>query len=249
MMPIKPVLEDIKQKFKTTDVRLLKRGEIESLTVSSKVSETLTVAEEDSQAPSSDSGRTSKPAAVSLNFLALKNIPKLENLLGVLLEKFNHPSNWQEDKTINEKSLLESIPMTLMATQAAPQPEPSGNMNEVNKLTTSCPGSPSSPVAHDILLRYISLELTRPVNACTLPLVVPIQGLDWRSEILPVRLLEPARLPSGGLLSVPENTYTAPYIEDDEIIPIKSNGFYDSLPSPLRRRRTRGTTVSENTDA
>jgi hypothetical protein len=36
---------------------------------------------------------------------------------------------------------------------------------------------------------------------------------------------------------------------DDKIRPILSNGFHDPPPSPLRRRRTRGPTISENTEA
>jgi hypothetical protein len=37
--------------------------------------------------------------------------------------------------------------------------------------------------------------------------------------------------------------------EEDQIQPVESNGFHDSPPSPLRRRRTRGATVSEHTEA
>jgi hypothetical protein len=36
---------------------------------------------------------------------------------------------------------------------------------------------------------------------------------------------------------------------EDNIQPILSNGFHDPALSPLRRRRTRGATISENTEA
>jgi hypothetical protein len=114
MMPIEPILDDIKQKFGTSDVRLPKRGEIESLALSSKVSEARTVVEEDGQTPGSDGRQVSKAAVVPENLLPLKNLPKLENSPGLPSEKSNHSSNRQEDETIDEKySVLESIPEPL----------------------------------------------------------------------------------------------------------------------------------------
>lgn len=213
MMPIEPILEDIKQKFRTADVRLPKRGEIESQAVSSEISETLTVIEKDGQIPGSDSGRVNKPAALLGHLLRWNNLPILENPPGLPLEKGNHPSNRQEDETINEKSSgIESIPETSIAIQDAPPPELSDNMNGVNRSATCHPRPAPLPVAPGILPRRISPELTQPVNTYISSLIAPMRGLDWRSEILPVRLLEPTRLPSGGLLSTHQTTYTAPYM-------------------------------------
>jgi hypothetical protein len=163
MVPIEPILEDIKQKLGTNDVRLPGRGEIESLAISSEVSKTLTVARNDGQTPSSDGRQINKATGV------LKNL-KWENLLEILPDTDNHLSNQQRDEIINEKSSMpETIPETIMA-QVAPRPEQQGHMNEVNRSTTD-PLRSASLSAHDIT--PISISLKPNPNALQSSLRVP----------------------------------------------------------------------------
>jgi hypothetical protein len=54
-------------------------------------------------------------------------------------------------------------------------------------------------------------------------------------------------LQSSSISSIPQRQLNND--DEDKIQPIEPNGFHDPPPSPLRRRRTRGATVSEHTEA
>ncbi len=71
-------------------------------------------------------------------------------------------------------------------------------------------------------------------------------------QISAPNLLKPAT-PSRSLQSSSVSSTPKGQVGDDDdgdkIQQILSNGFHDSPPSPLRRRRTRGATISEHTEA
>jgi hypothetical protein len=54
-------------------------------------------------------------------------------------------------------------------------------------------------------------------------------------------------LQSSSISSIPQRKVNED--DDDTIHPAQPNGFHDLPPSPLRRRRTRGATISEHTEA
>jgi hypothetical protein len=187
MIPIEPILEDIKQKFGTTDVRLPKRGEIESLAVSSKVSETLMAIEEDDRILGSDNRRVSQPAATSENLPIEGTFPKIPLKIG------NHPSNGQGNEIIHEKSsVLEITPEVSMATQVALRPESSHNMIEVTTSTSGPWVSASTTVAHRPLAPIEQLRRTSPPTIIA-PSPVPMQDME-RGAGSSVREPQPTRL-------------------------------------------------------
>ena len=184
MIPIEPLLEDIKRKFGTSDVRLPKRGEIESLAASSKISETVTAIEEDDQILGSDDRRVSQPIAT------LENLPIEGTLPKIPLEIGNHPSNGQGNEIIHEKSsILEITPEVSMATQVALRPEFPDNMIEVTTSTSDPWVSASTTAAHRPLATIEQLRQTLP-SAIYVPNPVPVQDLErvtWPSVREPQR--------------------------------------------------------------
>ena len=62
-----------------------------------------------------------------------------------------------------------------------------------------------------------------------------------------LKLATPSRsLQSSSVSTTPKRQFND---DDDKIQPTLSNGFHDPPLSPLRRRRTRGATISEHTEA
>jgi hypothetical protein len=187
MIPIEPILEDIKRKFGTTDVRLPERSEIESLAASSKISETLTAIEVDDQILGSDDRRVSQSAATSDNLPTEGTLPKIP------LEIGNHPSNRQGNEIIHEKSsVLEITPEVSMATQVALRPESSGNMIEVTTSTSGPWVSASTTVAHRPLAPIEQLLRTSPPTIIA-PSPAPMRDLE-RGAGASVREPQPTRL-------------------------------------------------------
>jgi hypothetical protein len=80
MMPIEPVIEDIKRRFETTDVRLPRRGEIESSAISK---------------------RSDEPPERSAAVPSMSN-----NCPTVPVEHSNQPLEGQQEETLNEKSFI-----------------------------------------------------------------------------------------------------------------------------------------------
>jgi hypothetical protein len=227
MVPIEPILEDIKQKFRTADVRLPRRDEIESLALLPEVSKTLTVVKNDGQASGSDGRDISKPAAVSKKLppwnyhrelpseiatyechteLPLE-MPTWKSPTELPSDANDHPSNLQEDVIVKEKSsMLESIPETSMATQTHPRSELTGNKSEVNRSMAVRPRSGSSPIAHGVTPDPISVdqELIRPDTISTSLTRILLQNPDFRPQVsVPQR--------SESRPSALQKTYAAPY--------------------------------------
>jgi hypothetical protein len=148
MTPINPILEDIKRKFGTPDVRLPGRGEIESLAVQSRVSKTLAVEEQDGQASDSLDRQISEPTSASKTLFTFPtDLPTWVNRLGIPSETDIGSSNQQEEEIINEKpTMLEKAPETSMAVPHTSRPEFPGNVNKAKRSTARHPRRASWPI-------------------------------------------------------------------------------------------------------
>lgn len=165
MMAIEPVLDDIKRKLGTPDVRLPRRGEIESLAAVSEVPESIDVAKEAFKTPVNSRTQASKPAADLWNVLSGRSvaISKASDASGILSEKQSHSSSQQQDEILDEKtSPVENMPENSMLTQAASTPQASSITNEVNKPTSGYARPASSPVFHNPPLPIVSPQPAQP---------------------------------------------------------------------------------------
>ena len=156
MVPIEPVLEDIKRKLGTDDVRLPKASEIGSSATALPASNTkmLTELKNDGQTPISageqfttytaESESSRKPQGFSSSRYSAEllsgmddNLPKeLPDDSDSLKEK-SYLSNQQEDGTMNEKSsMLGSAPESPMVQQSARRPDLPSNTTEASRPAT-----------------------------------------------------------------------------------------------------------------
>jgi hypothetical protein len=171
MTPIKPILEDIKRKFGTPDVRLPGRGEIESLAVQSRVSKTLAVEEQDGQASDSLDRQISEPTSASKTLFTFPtDLPTWVNRLGIPSETDIGSSKQQEEEIINEKStMLEKAPETSMAVPPTSRPEFPGNVNKAERSTARHPRRASSPIRPEMFAPtvrdYLPFSSERPMHS------------------------------------------------------------------------------------
>jgi hypothetical protein len=105
-------------------------------------------------------------------------------------------------------------------------------------------------LSHSILSEDNPTKLAIPDEGLTAQ--QPVTDASKPSEqIATTSLLKPATpsqsLQSSSISSIPQRKVNED--DDDTIQPAQSNGSHDLPPSPLRRRRTRGATISEHTEA
>jgi hypothetical protein len=103
--------------------------------------------------------------------------------------------------------------------------------------------------SNPVLSKSISLNLTVP-NDDIAAQTSRTDSPKASEKIANSHLLKSAT-PSQSLQgsSVSSTIITQDANDDNIIQPVLPNGFHDPPLSPLRRRRTRGTTISENTEA
>ena len=239
MVPIEPILEDIKRQLKTSDVRLPKAWEIESLALLPSVSNTKTIdglthdgeirspALVQSKVPTpSKPEKPSKFKHYSTSRSVLKPPREMVNyrleLPGVSDSHYkkNRLPKQQEGDTINEKStILEHGPKSLEAARPHRSPHQGdllGNTDGEIKAKTSSPRRipesliPENESAQQVLEEHRSTEYYPP------PYLPPQRGSgSYKPNSISSELakLKPHRSPSGNLFStVVRKTVVAPYL-------------------------------------
>jgi hypothetical protein len=190
MMPIEPILEDIKQKFGTNDVRLPERHEDESPVLPLEASSTSAVVRVNCQKPVEECGNMSKAESPMLGPLRQEHSPVPEILprippepstlvdipprppsepittLEILSERPSetdkHPPSQQS--IVGRTSRTENVTETSMAPRAAPGSGLPGNENEANRPITIGPTRTAPLVAHNPANLPTSVRWLEPLD-------------------------------------------------------------------------------------